>query len=48
MLAIPLASAWLSPAWVLAAIAAGTAGLVVLKSRLRARQPRVQPSVSLG
>jgi low temperature requirement protein LtrA len=48
MLAIPLAAAWLSPAWVLASVASGAAGLVVLKSRLRARQPRVQPSVSLG
>jgi len=48
MLLIPLASAWLSPAWVLASVAAGAAGLVVLKTQLRTRQPRVQPSISPG
>ena len=48
MLLIPLASGWLSSAWVLASVAAGAAGLVVLKTQLRTRQPRVQPSISPG
>jgi low temperature requirement protein LtrA len=47
-LVIPVASAWLSPAWVLALIAAAVAGLVVFKTRLRSRQPAVQASISPG
>jgi low temperature requirement protein LtrA len=47
-LAVPLASLWISPAWVLALTAAAAAGLVVFKTQLRARQPAVQPSISPG
>ena len=48
ILLLPIASGWLSPAWSLALIAAGAAGLVVLKTQLQARQPSVQRSISPG
>ena len=48
MLVLPLSSLWLSPAWVLALVAAGAAGLVALKTQLRKGAAAVQPSISPG
>jgi low temperature requirement protein LtrA len=48
ILVLPVAALWLSPAWALAVIAVGAAGLVAFKNALRARQPSVQPSISPG
>jgi low temperature requirement protein LtrA len=48
LLLLPLAGLWLSPAWALAAFAAGATGLIVLKTRVLHEQVAVQPSISLG